>query len=194
MRWQRLFDDLEAQLAAEDARDLVAEVADRTRRERALLGLHERLLSMQGGPPVVFRVGGVGTVAGLVVGVGPDWVLLAEGAGTSAGSDGGHDRSVLVCYPAVRAVSGLVGRMPEKPPGAVAKGFALGAALRAISRDRAVVEVHDVDGHVVIGTLDAIGQDLAEVAEHPADLPRRPEHVTGIRAVPFWSIALVRRR
>ena len=37
MRWDRLFDDLEAQLALDDVRELDAEVADRTRRERALL-------------------------------------------------------------------------------------------------------------------------------------------------------------
>ena len=45
MRWDRLFDDLEAQLALDEARELEAEVADRTRRERALLDVHTRLLA-----------------------------------------------------------------------------------------------------------------------------------------------------
>ena len=45
MRWDQLFGDLEGQLAHEQRRDLDLEVADRTRRERALIGLHERLLA-----------------------------------------------------------------------------------------------------------------------------------------------------
>lgn len=187
MRWERLFDDLEAQLVADEARDLVVEVADRTRRERALLGMHERLLSVLDAGAVTVRVAGVGMLEGSVTGVGPDWVLVTEG------TLGGGDRSVLVAYAAIRSLSGLTGRLEEGRPGAVAKAFGLGAALRAVSRDRAVVALHDVDGVVVTGTLDAVGQDLVEVAEHPTDVPRRPENVVGIRAVPFWSIAAVRR-
>ena len=41
MRWDRLFDDLEGQLAAQHLLEGDAEVADRTRRERALLTLHD---------------------------------------------------------------------------------------------------------------------------------------------------------
>ena len=44
VRWNQLFADLEAQLEAEEARDLMLEVADRIRRERAQGGLPERLL------------------------------------------------------------------------------------------------------------------------------------------------------
>jgi cobalamin biosynthesis protein CobT len=78
--------------------------------------------------------------------------------------------------------------------GAVAKGFGLGAALRAVSRDRAVVDVVDIDGTTTTGTIDAVGQDLLEVAEHAVDLPRRAENVVAVRAVPFAALAAVRRR
>ena len=43
MRWDDLFADLGAQWDAESRRELDAEVADRTRRERASVGLYERL-------------------------------------------------------------------------------------------------------------------------------------------------------
>jgi hypothetical protein len=76
----------------------------------------------------------------------------------------------------------------------VARGFGLGAALRAVSRDRAVVDVVEVDGSGVTGTIDGVGQDYVEVAEHSAELPRRAQNVVGVRAIPFAAIALVRRR
>lgn len=201
MRWERLFDDLEGQLQADDARELAAEVADRTRRERALLGLHERLVAVVGGAAIEVRVAGVGVQRGVVTGVGPDWVLLDRrreqvGAAAAMGPQGRPDpqpqeRPVLVAFTAVRAVSGLAG---AEWAGAVAKGFGLGAALRAVSRDRAVVDVVDVEGTAVTGTIDAVGQDLVEVAEHSADLARRAENVLAVRSLPFWSLAVVRRR
>ena len=97
MRWERLFDDLEAQLVADGRRELDAEVADRTRRERALLGLHERLTATIGGRAISVRVAGVGVVTGRAKFVRPEFVekvkqsehwqhqslvqnLLAEGA------------------------------------------------------------------------------------------------------------------
>jgi hypothetical protein len=48
MRWDRLFDDLQAQLDADGQRELGLEVSDRTRRERAQVGLHERLVAHRG--------------------------------------------------------------------------------------------------------------------------------------------------
>lgn len=182
MRWDELFDDLEARLSEEGRRDLDAEVADRTRRERALLGLQDRFAACQGGDVVVVRVAGAGTVSGPVVGVGADWVLLAERP----------PQQVLVAFAAIRTVTGASTRSEQV--GAVAKAFGLGSALRAVSRDRAVVEVVDLEGGTVTGTIDVVGRDLVDLAEHPIDLPRRAEHVVAIRTIPFSAVALVRRR
>ncbi len=198
VRWERLFDDLEAQIEADASRELASEVADRTRRERAQLALADRFTALLDGAPVEVRVAGVGAVRGVVSGAGPQWVLLDQRAagvpgqrGLGGGGAAGADRPVLVAMTAVRAVVGLAG---ARTSGAVAKGFGIGAALRAVSRDRAVVDVVDVDGSVVTGTLDVVGQDLVEVAEHPADLPRRVENVVRVVAVPFTALAVVRRR
>ena len=197
VRWERLFDDLEAQLAADEVRELAAEVADRTRRERALLGLHERFAAAVDRAVVELRVAGVGLLRGLVTGSGPDWVLLDHRAEhplsvvPPAGADWRVDRPILVALGAVRSVTGLGG---AEQTGAVAKAFGLGSALRAVSRDRAVVDVVDVDGTLTTGTLDGVGQDYVEVAEHAADVPRRAENVLAVRVIPFAGIAAVRRR
>ncbi|MGO4359602.1 MULTISPECIES: hypothetical protein [unclassified Terrabacter] len=180
MRWDRLFDDLEAQLALDDVRELEAEVADRTRRERALLDVHTRLLANVGATHVGLRVRDR-VLAGRLVDVGPDWALVETAPG----------RPVLVALPAVRAVSGLA--PGARTPSVVARRFGLGAALRAVSRDRAVVEVVDVDGHASTGTIDVVGSDHLEIAEHAADEARRAANVTGRSLVPFWSLGSVRR-
>lgn len=180
MRWDRLFEDLEAQLALEDVRELGSEVADRTRRERALLDVHTRLLANVGAPGVALRLPGR-VLTGRLVDVGPDWVLVETAP----------QRPALVALGAVRAVSGL--GPGARTPSVVAKRFALGAALRALSRDRAVVEVADLEGRQATGTIDVVGADHLELAEHAPDEWRRAANVTGRLLVPFWSLGSVRR-
>ena len=129
VRWERLFDDLEAQLRTEEARELAAEVADRTRRERALVGLHDRFAAAADRTVVELRVAGVGLLEGLVTGSGPDWVLLDHRAEhplavvPGPGDERPLDRPVLVASSAIRAVTGLGG---AELPGAVAKGSGWG--------------------------------------------------------------------
>ncbi len=180
MRWESLFADLEARFEQGEAREREAEVADRTRRERALVPLHARLLASRGLGPVSIGLAS-GAVTGTIIEVGPDWLLVEESP----------HRSVLVAALAVRHLTGLVPRAQE--PSVVGKRFTLGSALRALSRYRAVVEVVDVDGRPVTGTIDAVGADFIEMAEHAADQPRRARNVTRSRVVPFVALASVRR-
>lgn len=182
MRWDLLFDDLEAQLGTGDARERDAEVADRTRRERALLDLQARLLAQIGpGAAPLGVVLGPHELVGRLLDVGPDWALLETRPG----------REVLVCLTAVRAVRGA--GPGARLPSVVARRFTLGAALRAVSRDRAPVELTDVDGRARTGTVDVVGADHLDLAEHPGDEVRRPGNVTGTVLVPFSAIASVRR-
>lgn len=181
MRWESLFADLEARFENDDRREQVAEVADRTRRERAQIGMPSRLLANVGRESVLVRLPG-SRIEGSIADVGPDWVLLTD--------PGQH--SVLVPLHALRGVVGLfVGALEHS---LVGKRFTLGAALREISRDRAVVEVVDVDGEVLVGTIDAVGADHLDLAEHAPDEPRRARNVLRHHVVPFGAIAMVRRR
>ncbi|ADU49004.1 hypothetical protein Intca_2498 [Intrasporangium calvum DSM 43043] len=183
VRWERLFADLEARHSAEAALERDVEVADRTRRERAQVGLHARLLANVGGPEISLRVAGAapgGAVAGVLVDVGPDWLLLAES----------RRHSLLVPLPAVRGVVGLVGGAQE--PTLVARRFTLAAALRGLSRGRVPLEVTAVDGWTVTGTIDAVGADHVDLAEHPLDQPRRSRHVVRAHVLPFAALSCLR--
>lgn len=176
VRWERLFDDLEAQVAAQARLELDAEVAERTRLERSRVTLGERVVGALGAE-VSLRVRG-GTVArGRLEDSGDGWLLLVEAGG----------RQLLVPVPAVLGVSGL-GRPQDD---ARARRFGIGSAMRIISRDRRAVVVVDVDGGSVHGTIDAVGADALDIAEHPLDTPRRPEHVRGERVIPFAAVAMI---
>jgi hypothetical protein len=178
MRWDDLFDDLAAQWDAENRRELDAEVADRTRRERALVGLYERFAAA-GDDVLMVALRTGATVSGRVADVGDGWLLL----------DAAPAGPLLVPFGAVTAVTGLAQRAGGS---ALGRKFGLGYALRGLSRDRAVVLLTDLTGRVVTGTIDAVGLDVLELSEHAADLPRRAENVTGRRLVPFSAVLLLR--
>jgi hypothetical protein len=183
VRWDELFDDLEAQLAEAELADLHAEVADRTRREVALLHLVDRLRPVVG-RALTLRLLGAGVVEGQLTAMGPDWLLLAEVGG----------RDALVARTAVIAVGGLAAQTAApQSEGAVAARLNLAFALRAIVRDRSPVMVTLIDGSTTAGTPDRVGADFLEIAEHPQGELRRREAVRGVRTYPLTAIAVVRR-
>jgi hypothetical protein len=185
MRWDELFDDLEAQFAEAQRVELDAEVGERVRAERSRGLLVDRLRAASG-QRVRLDVQGDDGVSGILQRVGPDWLLIADdGAGES-----------LVPLAAVLAVSGLGPRTAEQPlaaAGRVEAGLGLAHALRGLARDRAGIALVLVDGRRLAGTLDRVGADYCELAEHPGGEPRRPGSVRAVRAVPFTAIAVCRR-
>jgi hypothetical protein len=182
MRWQQLFDDLQSQFDAQEAAAEQAESASRARVEVGAVRLADRLAGALGFP-VVLGVRGAGQVAGVLAGVGPDWVLL----------EGAQEREHLVALAAVRTVAGLGRRTaaPE-PAGAVRARLDLRRALRGLARDRSAVQLVSDDGGALTGTLDRVGADYVELAVHPSDEPRRRESVQEVRAVVIGAVAVVR--
>ena len=181
MRWQGLFDDLEAQFDAAQAAELAGEVAERTRREMALLRLADRLRAAQGAP-VAVMLPGAGTVRGRLLDAGVDWLLVDELGG----------REVLVPLAAVLGVTGPGPRSAVPDDGAVAKRLDLRWALRGLARSRTGVTLGLVDGSIVTGTLDRVASDHLDLAEHGLDEARRAGAVRAIRLVPLSALALVR--
>lgn len=182
MRWRALFDDLEGQFEAAQAAELAAEVAERSRREAALLSLHDRVRAATG-TRLQVHVPGAGALLGVVSSAGPGWLLLEV--------DGGAE--VLV---PTAAVLGVVGLGPRTAPGddsPVARRLDLRWALRGIARDRAAVTVGLVDGAQLTGTLDRVGLDHVDLAEHGLGEARRATAVRQVRLVPLSAVGLVRR-
>jgi hypothetical protein len=182
MRWQALFDDLEAQVEAAEAAELQAEVADRTRREVALLGLVDRLREGVG-HPIALSVWGAGAVHGRLLDAGVDWLLLEESGG----------RESLVPLSAVLSVAGLGARSAVPgSDGEVGRRLDLRWALRGLARDRVGVAVVLRDGATLTGTLDRVGADHVDLAEHAPGEPRRAGAVRQVRTVPVTALALLR--
>lgn len=179
VRWERLFADLEAQLDAAEAAELGSEVADRARRELALVEFADRLRACVGLAVSVGLPPRVG-LAGQLLRVGPDWLLLAVDT----------QRDAVVPLDAVMWVTGLpVQRAGDA--GAVEAKLGLGHVLRGLARDRSPVHAWLRDGERFTGTVDRVGADFADIAEHPIDVPRRQAEVRAVRTVRMSALSAV---
>jgi hypothetical protein len=98
----------------------------------------------------------------------------------------------LIPDAALTAIHGL-GPWAESAEGAVAAKLGLAHLLRGIARDRSPVTLF-CGGHPVTGTIDRVGADFLELAEHPLDAPRRRTEVYNSRLVPTQALDAVRRR
>ncbi len=83
----------------------------------------------------------------------------------------------------------------QSSAGRTARRFGLGYALRALSRDRATVAISLAGaGPRLLGTIDAVGADHLDLAEHPEGVPRRRENVRAVTTVPFTALVAVESR
>ena len=151
MRWDALFSDYEAQMNAALGDNWRAEVADRTRGERAAVELVARLSGARGQALSFTLVDGQ-AVTGHLRDCAATWVLVEDDV----------SRSHLVPAGAITTVRGV---------GAVAQHLShveqrldIAHALRALSRDRARVRVRTVGGDVV-GIIAGVYADHIDVAE-----------------------------
>jgi hypothetical protein len=180
MRWDALFEDLESQFDALQESDLYGEVADRIRTEVGKITVLDRL---RGAVDTVVRIelAGAEPLEGLLTRVGKDCLLIEAGR-----------EEWLVPVGALVAVHRL-GPWAEPAVGAVAGKLGLAHLLRGIARDRSPVTVF-CGGIPVTGTIDRVGADFLEVAEHPLDAPRRRSEVYNVRLIPAQALQAVRRR
>lgn len=194
MRWQNLFDDLESQLESELGSEEVDLLAEEERLRLGRLGLRDRLRAMHDADPaapLALTLRGGGRLSLRVAALGRDWI--------AGETDAGILRSAIVPLAALVAVdprgdqlaASLRADPVPEPPTALSARLGLAFVLRDLCRRRAPVELH-VAGEQWHGTIDRVGRDHLDVAEHPAGEPRRTASVARIRIVAAAALDLVR--
>jgi hypothetical protein len=196
MRWDDLFDDLESQLEQELGAEEGGLLAEEERLRLGRLTLRDRLVAMtrpgKGVHEQLKLVMRDGTVATLSVGsIGRDWIV-GELTGARRGS----------CVIPLAAVSGLLPTAEQLSrsaaestvDAAVSLSARLGLAfvLRDLCRRRAAVELSTAPGERLHGTIDRVGRDHLDLAEHEPGVPRRAASVGRIRILPLGELLLVR--
>jgi hypothetical protein len=178
VRWELLFDDLEARLEANEAAELAGELRDRERAEYARLRITDRLRGSLGREiDATLRHGE--RERGLLRKVGPDWLLLEPSP----------ERETVVPLAAVLAVAGLGPRSAEPgSEGLVAARLDLGHLLRGLARDRSRLRlVLDAETRLA-GVLLRVGADFVEIEEDPGRSRSRL-----VRLVPRAALGAIRR-
>ena len=197
MRWDNLFDDLESQLEQElgaEEGDLLAE-EERLRLGR--LAVRDRMIAMtrQGDGPgeqlrLALRDGSAVSVA--VGSIGRDW-LVGELIGARRGSCVVPMGAVAALLPTAEQLARSVAAEPAVEPSAsLSARLGLAFVLRDLCRRRAGVDLSTASGERVHGTIDRVGRDHLDLAEHEPGVPRRAASVDRIRILPFSELLLVR--
>ncbi|MGO4143761.1 hypothetical protein AB4Y77_01635 [Paenarthrobacter sp. YAF11_1] len=180
MRWDSLFEDLEAQFSAGRALEAESEITERARVELAGIELGDRLRGAAGSMIKLFLADG-NIIHGALGRVGGEWLVLSEGS-----------RQWLVPFAAVLTFQGL-GRLALKPVSTVRQLPGIASALRALARDRSAVVVHlntrTGDGAKVNGVIDRVGRDHFDVAVVRDGEVRRAGNVASVVTVPFSAVS-----
>ncbi|WP_427130188.1 hypothetical protein [Pseudarthrobacter sp. S9] len=182
MRWDALFEDMEAQLAASERLDLDAEIAERARVDAAAVELADRLRGSLGLSIRVHLASG----------------SVFEGALSHAGSQSlvlnEPKHQVLIPYASAVQYVGL-SRLAVAEPSRVRQRLGLASALRGLARARASLAVLVARGpgeSTLHGVIDRVGRDFLELAVTQEGEDRRAANVRQIATIPFTALACLR--
>lgn len=183
MRWDALFDDMEAQLAANVRLELDAETAERTRADAAAVELADRLRGSLG-----LRIG-VHLASGSMV----EGILSHAGSQALVLNEPRHQ--LLIPYASAVRYLGL-SRLAVAEPSRVRQRLGLASALRALARDRAGLAVLVSRGSAAESTLhgviDRVGRDHLDLAVTVEGEDRRAANVRQVATIPFAALAGLR--
>ncbi|WP_062297627.1 hypothetical protein [Demequina maris] len=166
MRWELLFADLESRLDVAERAEVDAEIAERTRDERAAVALAGRLAA-QAGARVRLVLRGGARATGIVADVAGAWVLLDAA-----------DGQVVVPLAAIAAVEGL--GHGAAPLTEVRRRLSLASALREVA-DAGLPVAVESDGGTWRGTIASVGADHLDLVSEGT-----------MRTVPLGAVLAVR--
>jgi len=188
VQWDRLFEDLEDQLASGWEAERAALNAESERLRIARLELRDRLAAMaSSGASVALTLRDSTTLNGRIRGVGGDWVALEQST-----------VPVLVIVPTAAVLAWgvdhptlLSSGMPSEGLSTLRERMTLGFILRDLARRRVGVTLRVSASQILTGTIDRAGADHLDLALHDLDQPRRSSAVRGFRVVPFAAVISV---
>jgi hypothetical protein len=177
---RRVFDELEAEFEAGLRREAEQEAMAAVRAEVGATLLWEQLARRIGTEAVVHA--GARAFRGRSVASYPEFLVLRADDGSEHLIR--HGPAVSVSLP------------PEPPalrpaPAAAARRYQFALALRELARRREPVRVELADGTVCDGTIESVGSDYLEVAEHDLGEARRRGAVRARRFVGFAAVVAV---
>jgi hypothetical protein len=196
MRFDLLFDDLEAQLETRLAAEGAQQRGEEERLRAARTALRERIaaLAETAGGSIRLRLIDGSVVDLAPATVGRDW-LAAELPG------GGQCVVPLAAVASLALTTAQVAasreRMPEpqpgQPKGGITAKLGIGVVLRDLARRRVPLDVVTrAEPAPVHGTIDRVGADHLDLAVHERDAARRASSVLEHRVIALAAITQLR--
>jgi hypothetical protein len=195
MRFDLLFDDLEAELETRLAAEGAQQRGEEERLRAARTALRERIAALAAaGGSIRLRLIDGSVVELAPATVGRDW-LAAEVPG------GGQCIVPLAAVASLALTTAQVAasreRMPEpqpgQPKGALTAKLGIGVVLRDLARRRVPLDVVTrAEPAPVHGTIDRVGADHLDLAVHERDAARRASSVLEHRVIALAAITQLR--
>ena len=177
---QRVFDELEGEFDAGLRREAEQETVAAVRAELGCTVLWEQLARRTGSDAAVLA--GARTFRGVTVASYPEFLVLR--------SDDGSEHLI-------RYGPGVSVALPAEPPtlrptpNPATRRYQFALALRELARRREPVRVELAGGTSCDGTVEAVGSDYLELAEHDLGEARRRPAVRARRFVGFAAVVAV---
>ncbi len=196
MQWDRLFEDLEGQLASEWEAERQALDAESERLRVSRLDLRTRLRPLCGrGTEAVLQLSNGRRLSLRLRTLGADWVI----AESPEASEARITRSSLIIpLHAILMLSvdhgALLSSLDDDvvSPSPLRERMTFGFVLRDLARRRVPVDLSILEGEDLHGTIDRAAADHLDLAVHDAGEARRADAVRGFRILPFTAIASAR--
>lgn len=195
MHWERLFEDLEGQLASEWESERAALDAESERLRISRLDLRSRVRALcSARASATVDLAGGGRVSVRLHALGADWTAAAM-----TESDGASMPRTTRIIPlwAIRGLSidhgVLLGSLEDADASApdLRERMTLGFVLRDLARRRVAVRILGLDGSDLHGTIDRAGADHLDLALHDSGEARVAAAVRGFRILPFSAVVSV---